>query len=48
MAMKRAEYDRPHLPQKDFYAVQDIYSVAEIARLLRSSRLRSTTTRKTR
>ena len=24
MAMKRAEYDRPHLPQKDFYTVQDM------------------------
>ena len=22
--MKRAEYDRPHLPQKDFYTVQDM------------------------
>lgn len=46
--MKRAEYDRPHLPQKDFYAVQDIYSAAEVARLLGSSQSRSTTTQKTR
>ena len=32
--MTRAEYDRPHIPQKDFYTVQDIYSAAEVARLL--------------
>ena len=37
MAMKRAECDRPHIPQKDFYTVQDIYSAAEVARLLESS-----------
>ena len=24
MAMARAEYDRPHIPQKDFYTVQDV------------------------
>ena len=48
MAMTRAEYDRPHIPQKDFYTVQDIYSAAEVVRLLGSSRSRFTTTRKTR
>ena len=47
MAMTRAEYDRPHIPQKDFYTVQDIYSTAEVARLLESSQSKSTTTQKT-
>lgn len=46
--MTRTEYDRPHIPQKDFYTVQDIYSAAEAARLLGSSRSRFTTARKTR
>lgn len=46
--MKRVEYDRSHIPQKDLYTVQDIYSAAEVARLLGSSRSRSTNTRKTR
>jgi len=46
--MTRAEYDRPHIPQKDFYTVQDIYSAAEVVRLLGSSRSRFTTTQKTR